>query len=72
MTIYSNVITGANGDGITKQIESELKAANYKMAGDITYSFSGEQEQQKKRFQFLVWRVAFGFSKYYDYHCLTI
>jgi multidrug efflux pump len=53
MTIYSNVLTGANGDGITKQIESELKAANYKMAGDITYSFSGEQEQQKKDSSFL-------------------
>ncbi len=53
MTIYSNVLTGANGDGITKQIESALKTANYKMAGDITYSFSGEQEQQKKDSSFL-------------------
>ena len=53
MTIYSNVLTGFNGDGITKQIESQLKAANYKMAGDITYSFSGEQEQQKKDSSFL-------------------
>jgi multidrug efflux pump subunit AcrB len=53
MTIYSNVLTGANGDGITKQIEAALKAANYKMAGDITYSFSGEQEQQKKDSSFL-------------------
>jgi multidrug efflux pump subunit AcrB len=53
MTIYSNVLTGANGDGITKQIEAQLKAANYKMAGDITYSFSGEQEQQKKDSSFL-------------------
>jgi multidrug efflux pump subunit AcrB len=53
MTIYSNVLTGANGDGITKQIESALATANYKMAGDITYSFSGEQEQQKKDSSFL-------------------
>jgi multidrug efflux pump subunit AcrB len=53
MTIYSNVLTGANGDGITKQIESALKTSNYKMAGDITYSFSGEQEQQKKDSSFL-------------------
>jgi multidrug efflux pump len=53
MTIYSNVLTGANGDGITKQIESALKTANYKMAGDVTYSFSGEQEQQKKDSSFL-------------------
>ena len=53
MTIYSNVLTGANGDGITKEIESALITANYKMAGDITYSFSGEQEQQKKDSSFL-------------------
>ena len=53
MTIYSNVLTGANGDGITKQIETALATANYKMAGDITYSFSGEQEQQKKDSSFL-------------------
>lgn len=53
ITIYSNVLTGANGDGITKQIESSLKTSNYKMAGDITYSFSGEQEQQKKDSSFL-------------------
>jgi multidrug efflux pump subunit AcrB len=53
MTIYSNVLTGANGDGISKQIESALKTSNYKMAGDITYSFSGEQEQQKKDSSFL-------------------
>ena len=53
MTIYSNVLTGANGDGITKQIEAVLKSSNYKFAGDITYSFSGEQEQQKKDSSFL-------------------
>ena len=53
MTVYSNVLTGANGDGITKQIETALATANYKMAGDITYSFSGEQEQQKKDSSFL-------------------
>jgi multidrug efflux pump len=53
MTIYSNVLTGANGDGITKQIEDVLKSSNYKFAGDITYSFSGEQEQQKKDSGFL-------------------
>ncbi|MBC7524981.1 MAG: efflux RND transporter permease subunit [Flavobacterium sp.] len=53
MTIYSNVLTGANGDGITKEIQAALVNANYKMAGDITYSFSGEQEQQKKDSSFL-------------------
>ncbi len=53
MTIYSNVLTGANGDAISKQIETALQTSNYKMAGDITYSFSGEQEQQKKDSSFL-------------------
>ena len=53
MTIYSNVLTGSNGDGITNQIKSALETANYKMAGDITYDFSGEQEQQKKDSSFL-------------------
>jgi multidrug efflux pump len=53
MTIYSNVLEGYTGDGITKKIESSLKTANYKMAGDIAYSFSGEQEQQKKDSGFL-------------------
>jgi multidrug efflux pump subunit AcrB len=53
MTIYSNVLEGFTGDGITKQIEAALKNENYKMAGDITYSFSGEQEQQKKDSSFL-------------------
>jgi multidrug efflux pump len=54
MTIYSNVLEGYAGDGITKQIEAALTNANYKMAGDITYSFSGEQEQQKKDMSFLL------------------
>ena len=53
MTVYSNVLTGANGDAISKQIENALVTSNYKMAGDITYSFSGEQEQQKKDSSFL-------------------
>lgn len=53
MTIYSNVLEGYTGDGITNNIKSALENANYKMAGDITYSFSGEQEQQKKDSSFL-------------------
>ena len=53
LTIYSNVLTGYTGDGITKEIEGILKNSNYKFAGDITSSFSGEQEQQQKDSSFL-------------------
>ena len=53
LTIYSNVLTGYTGDGITKEIEGVLKNSNYKFAGDIAYSFSGEQEQQQKDSSFL-------------------
>lgn len=51
MTIYSNVITGANGDAITKQIQTELK--DYQMSKGITYGFSGVQEEQNKNQGFL-------------------
>jgi multidrug efflux pump len=52
MTIYSNVITGFNADEITKQIQTDL--GEYKMSGDVTYSFSGEQEEQAKNMAFLI------------------
>lgn len=51
MTIYSNVLTGYNADGITRNIQAEL--SEYKMGNDITYSFSGEQEEQAKNQAFL-------------------
>jgi multidrug efflux pump len=51
MTIYSNVLTGFNGDEITKQIETELKG--YKLPKGVTYSFSGVQEEQGKNQSFL-------------------
>ncbi len=51
MTVYSNILTGYNGDEITKSIAAELE--NYKLAGDITYGFSGVQEEQGKNQSFL-------------------
>lgn len=51
MTVYSNILTGYNGDEITKSIAKELE--NYKLAGDITYGFSGVQEEQGKNQNFL-------------------
>lgn len=51
MTVYSNILTGYNGDEITKSIAKEL--GSFKLAGDITYSFSGVQEEQGKNQSFL-------------------
>jgi multidrug efflux pump subunit AcrB len=55
MTVYSNVLTGYNGDEITKQIESELKS--YKFPKTVSYSFSGVQEEQEKNQSFLMYAL---------------
>ncbi len=55
LTIYSNVLTGSNGDEITKQIATELKG--YKLPKGITYSFSGVQEEQGKNQSFLMFAL---------------
>lgn len=51
MTVYSNVLTGYNGNEITETIKGELK--DYQLPSDITYSFSGVQEEQGKNQSFL-------------------
>jgi multidrug efflux pump subunit AcrB len=55
MTIYSNVLTGYNGDEITKQIAADLKG--YQLPKTITYSFSGVQEEQGKNQSFLMYAL---------------
>ena len=55
MTIYSNVLTGYNGDEITKQIATELKG--YQLPKGISYSFSGVQEEQGKNQNFLMFAL---------------
>ena len=55
MTVYSNVLTGYNGDEITKQIASDLKS--YQLPKSITYSFSGVQEEQGKNQNFLMFAL---------------
>lgn len=55
MTVYSNVLTGFNGDEITKQIETELKG--YALPKTVTYSFSGVQEEQGKNSSFLMYAL---------------
>jgi len=55
MTVYSNVLTGYNGDEITKEIATDLKS--YQMPTGITYSFSGVQEEQGKNQSFLMYAL---------------
>jgi multidrug efflux pump len=55
MTVYSNVLTGFNGDEITKQIETDLK--DYQLPKTVTYSFSGVQEEQGKNASFLMYAL---------------
>jgi len=55
MTIYSNVLTGYNGDEITKQIKEELKT--YELPKSVSYSFSGVQEEQGKNQSFLMYAL---------------
>lgn len=55
MTVYSNVLTGFNGDEITKEIEVELK--NYNLSKTVAYSFSGVQEEQGKNQSFLMYAL---------------
>ena len=55
MTIYSNVLTGYNGDEITNQIKEELKS--YNLPKSVSYSFSGVQEEQGKNQSFLMYAL---------------
>ena len=55
MTVYSNVLTGYNGDEITKQIEADLKG--YQLPKTVSYSFSGVQEEQGKNQSFLMYAL---------------
>ncbi|EOG6895451.1 efflux RND transporter permease subunit [Flavobacterium psychrophilum] len=55
MTIYSNVLTGYNGDAITKNIGADLK--DYQLPKTVTYSFSGVQEEQGKNASFLMYAL---------------
>jgi multidrug efflux pump len=60
MTIYSNVLTGYNGDEITKQIAADLKG--YELPKTVTYSFSGVQEEQGKNQSFLMYALFLALS----------
>ncbi|MDI1317940.1 efflux RND transporter permease subunit [Flavobacterium sp.] len=55
LTIYSNVLTGYNGDEITKKIGTELNG--YQLPKGVTYAFSGVQEEQGKNQSFLMYAL---------------
>ena len=55
ITVYSNVITGYNGNEIVGKIKNEL--TGYEMPEDITYAFTGEQEEQAKNMGFLTYAL---------------
>lgn len=55
MTLYSNVLTGYNADEINKTIAREMKS--YQMPREISFSFSGVQEEQGKNQNFLLYAL---------------
>lgn len=53
--VYSNVLKGANANEVVQNIKSALNG--YKTADGITYRFGGEQEEQGKNMQFLLFAL---------------
>ena len=51
ITIYSNVLEGFNPTQIVEKIQSSMK--NYELPSDITFKFTGEQEEMAKNMAFL-------------------
>lgn len=53
--VYSGVLKGANANEIVQKIRSSLK--NYQSPDGITYTFGGEQEEQGKNMNFLLFAL---------------
>ena len=53
--VYSNVTKGANANEIVQKIKTSLK--NYQSPVGITYKFGGEQEEQGKNMNFLLFAL---------------
>ncbi len=51
ITIYSNVISGYNANQIVEELKSAMNS--YEIAENITYAFTGEQQQQAEDMSFL-------------------
>lgn len=52
ITVYSNVLAGYNANEIVNAIKQELQY--YDKQEDMTYQFTGEQEEQEKNMNFLL------------------
>lgn len=53
--VYSNVLKGANANEVVQKIRSAL--GSYKTPDGITYNFAGEQEEQGKNMNFLLFAL---------------
>ncbi|MBW8360178.1 MAG: efflux RND transporter permease subunit [Weeksellaceae bacterium] len=53
--VYSNVLKEYNSNEVVQKIRTSL--ANYKTPDGVTYSFGGEQEEQAKNMQFLLFAL---------------
>ncbi|MEN8186733.1 MAG: efflux RND transporter permease subunit [Bacteroidota bacterium] len=51
ISVYTNILEGYNAGEVVQK--TELILQNYKFPKDITYSFTGEQEEQAKQMAFL-------------------
>lgn len=54
IVLYSNVIGDYNPTETVNNIKSTLSNANYKLPKDMSYEFTGEQEQQAENMSFLL------------------
>ncbi|WP_196895858.1 efflux RND transporter permease subunit [Aureivirga marina] len=51
ITIYSNVLGGFNANEVVGKIDNVIK--NYELPNNVTYKFTGEQEEMQKNMSFL-------------------
>lgn len=58
--IYSNVLNGFNNNEVVTNIQNAIK--NYKTPDGITYTFGGEQEEQTKNMNFLLFALFLALS----------
>lgn len=60
MMIYSGILPGYNANEIVAKIKSQLK--NYQTSEGISYRFGGEQEEQSKNMNFLLFALFLALS----------
>ncbi len=58
ITLYSNVLTGYNGNAIVEQLQNELQG--YELPKSMNLEFTGEQEKQAENMAFLLKALLIG------------